>query len=346
MTEVLGNFSVSDLQVFYSIKILTSGRLRFHPVERQRGGTAVLRGAVRCCAPAAVRCGAVRWWRGHAVGSAMAGRGGQGWARVSSFEYGHSYVYVWWGWTSSPCSTGIRTIKQSLIQMTLEQVTWLQSGSIVFLFCSLSPERRSPLPSAGYRKNSSSSLSSSIFLTTDTVLHFPFNHCVSQTTSPSSCKPGFPRSYPLFPRLLPTAKKASIGMRHEWESEVLPRGCHAAWCWCGRWPSPVIRWDLKEISTLCRQLFFFSFLWQPPRIFLTLFFHILCVRLFVCRRLNYSLEKLKLLIESWEQDVTRTERDGSCCHTAVSGCWLSAAQLPIPDKSDHALFCLFLSSLF
>lgn len=93
MTEVLGNFSVSDLQVFYSIKILTSGRPRFHPVERQRGGTAVLRGAVRCCAPAAVRCGAVRWWRGHAVGSAMAGRGGQGWARVSSFEYGHSCVY-------------------------------------------------------------------------------------------------------------------------------------------------------------------------------------------------------------------------------------------------------------
>lgn len=59
MTEVLGNFSVSDLQVFYSIKILTSGRPRFHPVERQRGGTAVLRGAVRCPRSCAVRCCAV-----------------------------------------------------------------------------------------------------------------------------------------------------------------------------------------------------------------------------------------------------------------------------------------------
>lgn len=42
MTEVLGSFSVSDLQVFYSIKILTSGQPCFHPVERQRGGTAGL----------------------------------------------------------------------------------------------------------------------------------------------------------------------------------------------------------------------------------------------------------------------------------------------------------------
>lgn len=155
-------------------------------------------------------------------------------------------------------------------------------AALCSFFCSLSPERRSPLPSAGYRKNSSSSLSSSIFLTTDTVLHFPFNHCVSQTTSPSSCKPGFPRSYPLFPRLLPTAKKASIGMRHEWQSEVLPRGCHAAWCWCGRWPSPVIRWDLKEISTLCRQLIFFFFFPLATSSYLLNLILSHSVRVFVC----------------------------------------------------------------
>lgn len=53
MTDVLGSFSVSDLQVFYSIKILTSGQPCFHPVERQRGGTAGLWGAVLC--PPAVR---------------------------------------------------------------------------------------------------------------------------------------------------------------------------------------------------------------------------------------------------------------------------------------------------
>lgn len=77
MTEVLGNFSVSDLQVFYSIKILTSGRPRFHPVERQRGGTAVLRGAVRCCAVPPQLCGAVLCGGGGAMRLAARWPGGE-----------------------------------------------------------------------------------------------------------------------------------------------------------------------------------------------------------------------------------------------------------------------------